>query len=209
MGIMNYLRERMGKIVAIVIGLSLFAFILGEVLRQGNSFLKGDRNTIGEVSGEKITYEDYSTLLEQATNQFRQQSGQASLSPQFTTMIQENTWNQEVNQIILNKEIDKLGLLVSDDEVAAMFGGNNPDPQVVQYFGDPKTGKVDQAKLKNFTSSIKAAKADDQMKQQWVAFLKQLGTNKLAQKYISISTNGLYVNSLDAKDDYEAKNKLA
>ena len=140
---MNYLRERMGKIVAIVIGLSLFAFILGEVLRQGSSFMKGDRNTIGEVSGEKISYEDYSTLLEQATNQFRQQSGQASLSPQFTAMIQENTWNQEVNQIILNKEIDKLGLVVGDDEVASMFGDNNPDPQVVQYFGDPKTGKVD------------------------------------------------------------------
>ncbi|HJP61909.1 MAG TPA: peptidylprolyl isomerase, partial [Mucilaginibacter sp.] len=36
-----------------------------------------------------------------------------------------------------------------------------------------------------------------------------LSTNKLAQKYISATSNGMYVNSLDAKDDYENKNKLA
>src|SRR5579863_1801813 len=113
MGVMNYLRERMGKIVAIVIGLSLFAFILGEVLRSGGSFFKGDRDEIGEVDGEKISNTDFSKLLEQATNQFKQQSGQAILNPQFTAMIQENTWSQKVNQIILNKEVDKLGLSVS------------------------------------------------------------------------------------------------
>jgi peptidyl-prolyl cis-trans isomerase D len=33
--------------------------------------------------------------------------------------------------------------------------------------------------------------------------------NKLSQKYAALVTNGLYINSLDAKDDYLAKNKLA
>jgi peptidyl-prolyl cis-trans isomerase D len=32
--------------------------------------------------------------------------------------------------------------------------------------------------------------------------------SKKAEKYMSLVRNGLYVNSLDAKDDYEAKNKL-
>ena len=36
MGIMGFLRERMGKILAIVIiGFALFAFIIGEVVRVG------------------------------------------------------------------------------------------------------------------------------------------------------------------------------
>jgi len=205
---MNYLRERMGKIVAIVIGLSLFAFILGEVLRQGGSFFKSDRDEIGEVEGEKVSNADFSKLLEQATAQFKQQSGQASLNPQFTAMIQENTWTQKVNQIILDKEVDKLGLVVSGDEQNDMVNGSNPDPQILQYFGDPKTGKIDVAKFNNFKAQLKNMKADDQTKLQWEAFIDQLGLNKLAQKYIAISTNGLYVSSLDAKDDYEAKNKL-
>jgi len=201
---MNYLRERLGKIVAIVIGLSLFAFILGEVLRQGSSFMKGDSDALGEVAGEKIAYADFQKQFEQA----KQQSGQANLTGQFAAYLQEMTWNQQVNQIILNKEIDKLGLVVTGDEKSAMVNGNNPDPQIVQYFGDPATGKVDQAKLNNFKANINAAKADDPMKIQWLQFIEQMGTNKLAQKYIAITTSGMYVNSLDAKDDYENKNKL-
>src|ERR1700761_9375942 len=130
MGVMNYLRERMGRIVAIVIGLSLFAFILGEVLRQGSTFFKGDQDELGNVSGEKISNKEFQDLLTQQEDQYKQQTGQLSLGAQFTTMIQDNLWNQQVNQIILNKEIDKLGLTVGDDEVASMVSGNNPDPQI-------------------------------------------------------------------------------
>jgi peptidyl-prolyl cis-trans isomerase D len=208
MGVMTYLRERMGKIVAIVIGLSLFAFIVGEVLRQGSSFFKGDRNEIGEVAGEKIAYDEFSKKLEQNTNQFKQQSGQANLTAQFTNYLQESTWNQSVSQIVLNKEIEKLGLVVSADEGDAMINGNNPDPQIVQAFGNPQTGQLDRSKLNNFKQNLNASKPNDPVRQQWKDFIEQMRENKVAQKYISLVTNGLYVNALDAKDDYEAKNKL-
>ncbi len=59
MGVMSFLRERMGKILAIVIGLALFAFVVGEVLRSGSSFFKDDRNLLGEVSGEKVAYDEF------------------------------------------------------------------------------------------------------------------------------------------------------
>jgi peptidyl-prolyl cis-trans isomerase D len=206
MGAMNYLRERMGKIVAIAIGLSLSLFILIDVVQKGSSFFRGDSDELGNVSGEKISYKDFRDQLQQQEDQFRQ-SGQ-NLTPQFTAYMEENTWNQEVNKVLLNKEVDKLGLTVTDDEISEMVHGNNPDPTIVQNFGDPQTGKVDQAKLTQFLNGIKNAPAEDPMKQRWAAFIKQLGVNKTAQKFISLATTGLYVNSLDAKDDYEAKNKL-
>ncbi|MDB5135269.1 MAG: peptidylprolyl isomerase [Mucilaginibacter sp.] len=205
---MNYLRERMGKIVAIVIGFSLLAFIGEEVARQGSAFFKGDSNQIGEVAGEKIAYDDFSKKLEQNTNQFKQQSGQTNLTAQFTSYIQENTWNQAVRDIVLNKEIDRLGLLVSPDEVNAMINGNNPDQQIVQAFGNPQTGQVDRNKLNNFKINLNAAKPDDPIRVQWKDFIQQLIEGKKAQKYVSLVTNGLYVNALDTKDDYESKNKL-
>src|ERR1700712_3605175 len=160
MGVMTYLRERMGKIVAIVIGLSLLAFIVGEVFRQGSAFFKGDSNEIGEVNGEKIAYDKYSKRLEANTNQLRQQMG-GNINAQFTTYLQENTWNQSVSQIILNKEIDKLGLMVSEDELRSMISGNNPSPQIVQTFGDPKTGQLDRTRLNTFLNNLAAAKTDD------------------------------------------------
>jgi peptidyl-prolyl cis-trans isomerase D len=208
MGIMSFLRERMGKIVAIGIGLALFAFVAEEAIRQGSSIFHDDRNLLGEVAGEKVAYDEYSKRFEQNVNQFKQQSGQSNLNAQFTAYIQDNTWNQQVSGIILNKEIEKLGLTVSGDEAQSMVSGNNPNPQIVQAFGDPKTGQLDKAKLNNFLTNLKSAKADDPMKLQWTQFITQMVETKAGEKYMSLVTNGLFVNALDAKDDYEAKNRL-
>jgi len=201
---MGYLRERMGKIVAIVIGLSLFAFILGEVLRQGNSIFRGDRNELGDVDGDKISYEEFQKRLDQA----KQQYGQMGLSGQFASMLQDNTWNQLVSDRVLNREIDKLGLSVGDNELQSMISGNNPNPQIVQAFGDPKTGQLDRTRFNAFLTSMQSAKADDPTRVQWTNFVSQMMEGKKGDKYMALVSNGLYVNALDAKDDYEAKNKL-
>ena len=209
MGIMGFLRERMGKILAFFIGFALLAFIIGEVARSGGSFFRDDRNKLGEVGGEKVEYDKFQKLFDQNSQQFKQQSQQANLTPQFTAYIQENTWNNMISQMILTKEVEKLGLVVGDDEVNSMVNGTNPDPQIVQAFGNPQTGKVDVAKFNQFKQNLQASKADDPVRAQWDAFIDGLGKNKLNEKYQAIVTNGLYINSLEAKEDYTAKNKLA
>jgi peptidyl-prolyl cis-trans isomerase D len=209
MGIMGFLRERMGKILAFFIGFALLAFIAGEVVRSGGSFFRDDRNLLGEVGGEKVAYDEYNKKFEQNSAQFKQQSGQSNLTPQITAYVQETTWNQTISQLILKKEVEKLGLVVGDDEVNSMVNGNNPDSQIVQAFGDPQTGKVDVNRFNTFKTNLQASKADDPLRQQWKDFIENLANNKLNQKYIALVTTGLYVNSLDAKEDYQAKNKLA
>ncbi|HVV55934.1 MAG TPA: SurA N-terminal domain-containing protein, partial [Mucilaginibacter sp.] len=203
MSVIGYLRERMGKILAIVIGLSLFAFILGEVLRQGSSFFRDDRNEVGEVDGQKIAYDKFSKQVDDNTKRLEQQYGQANLPDAFIASIKESTWNQDVNKILLNNEMDKIGLVVSNDEIQDMVSGENPNPQIVQAFRDPKTGQLDRARLNNFLQSVATAPADDQMKVQWDEFIDQMIEAKQGDKFVSLVSNALYVNSLDTKDDYE------
>ena len=205
MGIMGFLRERMGKILAFFIGFALLAFIVGEVIRSGGSFFRDDRNMLGEASGEKIALDEFNNKVKENSAQFTQ-GGQNNLTPQITSYVQETTWNQMVTEKSFKKEVDKLGLLVGDDEVRSMESGNNPNPQIVQAFGDPKTGQVDVAKLNQFLNKLPTL--SDDIKQRWEDFVTGMIEAKLSEKYISMVTNGLYVNSLDAKDDYEAKNKL-
>jgi len=204
---MSYLRERMGKILAIVIGLALFAFIVGEVARNGSSFMRDSRNEVGVIAGEKVPYDEFSKRLDQNTKNFLAQSGQ-SPTPQITAYLQETTWNNFVSEIIIKKEIEKLGILVGVDETKSMISGNNPNQQIVQAFGDPKTGQIDKIRLNTFLGNISAAKDTDRMKIQWTDFVGQMVQAKKTEKYLSMVHNGLYINSLDAKDDYEAKNKL-
>jgi peptidyl-prolyl cis-trans isomerase D len=63
--------------------------------------------------------------------------------------------------------------------------------------------------LTSFYNTCKPPKVDPAQINAWNDFVKQLINAKKQQKYMSLVTNGLYVNSLDAQDDYMAKNKLA
>src|SRR6201986_3387380 len=161
MGIMGFLRERAGIIVVSVIGFSLVAFIVGDVIRYGGSFFKDDRNLLGEVNNEKLAYDDFTKKVDQNSAQFKQQSGQGTLTPEILSYVQETTWNQMVAQMVLNKEVDKLGLVVGDDEAKSMVSGNNPNPQIVQAFGDPATRQLDRNRLNQFLNNRSASKADD------------------------------------------------
>ncbi len=209
MGIMSFLRNRLGLIMVIVIGLALFAFIIGEVVHYGSSFMNGDRTTIGEVSGDKIEYQDFNNKLEQNIRNFKQQSNQASLNPQMASYVQQTTWNQEISRIILQKQISKLGIAVGDDESKSLIQGSNPSPQIVQAFTNRETGQFDRQQLSAFLSNIVSTKADPATKEQWANFVNQIIEGKKSEKYLSIIRNGLYVNALEAKDDYEARNKIA
>jgi len=207
MGIMGFLRERMGTILAFFIGFALLAFIVSEVVRSGGSFFKDDNNELAVVNGEKVPYDEFNKKLEQNTNQFKQQSGQ-NISSQITSYIQETTWNQVLSDLLFKKEVEKLGLTVGDDESTNMVSGNTPDPQIARQFADQQTGAFDRNKLNQFLAYLSSSKADPAQKQGWADFLKQLIVAKQQMKYVNIVTNGLYVNSLEANDDYLAKNKL-
>ncbi len=208
MGIMGFLRNRMGLILVIVIGFAMFAFIAGEVVHYGSSFMHGDANVIGEVGGDPIPYDYFSKQVDQATQNFEQQSRQTDITPQITSYLQQSTWEAIIRDKVDSEEIEKLGITVGADETRDLVQGDNPAPQIVQAFGDPQTGKLDRAKLNNFLSNESAAKPNDPIIGKWAAFVAQLVNAKRQEKYMALVTNGLYVNSLDATDDYENKNKL-
>lgn len=205
---MGYLRDRMGKIVAGVIGVSLLAFIVTEVVSSGGAFFKEDTKTIGEVFGDKIATADYNAAVDQSAEQFKQQSGQGSLNSQISSYIQENTWNQLISRVMIKHEAAKIGLQVTPDETQAMTSGSNPSAEVMRAFTNPQTGQFDKTNLNSTLQRLRSLPDTDPDKQRWLTFVEQLVESKLAEKYISAVTNGLYVNTLEAKDDYEAKNKL-
>ena len=205
MGIMGYLRERMGKILAISIGFSLFIFVALDVAKSGGSFFKEDRNVLGEVAGEQIKLDEFTKKVDQSSAQFKQ-GGQGSLSPQITSYVQENVWNIMLRQALLTKEVDRVDVQVGPDELNSMIEGNNPDQQIVRAFSDPKTGQYDKARVLNFLQQLPKLSPDVQS--QWAAFVDDLADSKLSAKYVSLVSNGLYVNALDAKDEYMSKNKI-
>lgn len=204
MGIMGFLRDRAGVIIVVAIGFAIVAFLLSDAIRSGQGFIADSQSEVGKVGKETISYKDFNEKVEQNSQQFKQQMG--SLNAQMTAYVVENTWNQTVSGIILKKQTEDLGLTVGQSELFDLLF-DNPSQQVQQIFSNPQTGVFDRATALN---SRKSADTDPtgQLKTQWVALEENVQQQRINEKYINLVKNGIYVNSLDAKDDYTNRNKL-
>ncbi|TKC01098.1 peptidylprolyl isomerase [Pedobacter cryophilus] len=204
MGIMGFLRNRAGVIIVVAIGIAIVAFLLSDAIRSGQGFIADSQSEVGKVAGEAISYKDFNEKVEQNSQQFKAQMG--SLNGQMMSYVVENTWNQTVSGIILKQQTAKLGLTVGQAELFDLLF-DNPSDQVKQIFTNQQTGQFDRATAIN---SRKSADTDPsgQMKAQWVALEDNVQQQRINEKYINLVKNGVYVNSLDAKDDYTNRNKL-
>ncbi|WP_309425077.1 SurA N-terminal domain-containing protein [Daejeonella oryzae] len=206
---MSFLRNRAGAIIVGVIGFAIVAFLLGDAIQVGTPFWQASQNEVGEVAGETISIQEFNDKVEVNSNNFKQQMGQSNLNAQMTAYVVENTWNQTISQILMDKEIKRLGMQVSKNELNDLITGKNPDPQVVQNFGDPQTGQVNRAQLNSFLDNIKTQDPNSELSKQWTQFLVNIRLNRLSEKYNNLVKNSLYVTSLEAREDYSQRNKLA
>ena len=204
MGVMTFMRTKMGYFLVGGIAVVLALFVLEPLLTQGN-MLASSRNVVGSIDGQDIKYEEFSPKVEQSIAQFKQQYG-GNMNPQMQAMAVDQAWQAEIANTLLTKEYDRLGLSVSGDELFDLLQGNNPSPLIVQYFGDPQTGQVNRAGV---ISSLKAQSKDPQLKQQWDLLQTEIEKQALQQKYANLVRNSVYVTSLEATDDYSNRNKLA
>ncbi|MEJ6981597.1 SurA N-terminal domain-containing protein [Pedobacter sp. P351] len=205
---MSFLRNRAGAILIGAIGFALFAFLLGDAVQMGGSFMGGDRNEVAEVAGKSISYDEFKAKVDQNEANFKQQMG-GNLNPQMSAYVVENTWNQVISEVLIDKEVERLGLQVGKAELNDMLTGKNPHPQVVQTFTDPQTGQFNKSQIAGIIDNVKLQGANSPMGKQWGDFLLSIKRDRLFQKYNNLVKNSIYVTSLEAREDYAQRNKLA
>lgn len=205
---MSFLRNRAGVILIVAIGLAIVSFLISDAVQFGGP-LMGRSNDVGSIDGETISYEEFNSRVEQNANNLKQQTGQGTLNPQMNAYVIENSWNQAISEVLMSKEFERLGLAVSKNELNDMITGKNPHPQVVQSFGDPATGEINRSQLNAFLGQLDTQDPSSPVRQQWGSFLLAIKQDRMAQKYNNLIRNSLYVTSLEAKDEYESRNKLA
>ena len=110
----------------------------------GRRHQAGTRDYIGIIDGTKITYSEFSALLKQQSDAYRKQS---NVEPDDETERQLRTqvWNTMVQQTLIEHELERLNITVTDDEVRELILGPNPPQMIANQFID-STGKFDRAK---------------------------------------------------------------
>ena len=131
MSIIQRIRDKGAWVLFGIIALALIAFILQDGVRQGGGLFT-NTTVLGEVNGQKLLKASFDEKLNDLEQMAQGQGG-----PREELM--EQLWNQEVDQLLLKEQYDKLGLMVSPKELSdLLFGPNSP---LKQEFTDPATGE--------------------------------------------------------------------
>ena len=92
MATLQRIRNRAGLLVAVIIGMAIFAFVLQDMLTGGQTAFSRKDFEFAEIDGNSIQYEEYATRVEKLAEYYRLRIGQSSLDEQTMESIREQTW---------------------------------------------------------------------------------------------------------------------
>lgn len=202
MAVIGKIRKRSGLLV-VVIGVALAAFVLGDFATGGGG--RPEMN-VGSIDGEDISIQDFNLRYEQNVNAQQQQQGNR-LTQDEMFRVRENTWNQMVEEMIMGKEYETLGLTVTPEELFDQIQGSNPHPAVIQNFTNPETGQFDRELVLNYLQNL--SQMPQASKDQWLIFERYVKEDRLRTKYQNLITKAHYLPTALAKANHENKNTKA
>ena len=127
MATLEKIRQRK-KILAIVIGAALLAFIIEVGIEAiGRS---GGNSAAAKVGNEKIDIMAFQRRVEQEAAKDQQNNQQSQID---AATRQQQVLDEMINEKLLEQEYKKLGIFVSDDEISQLMIGKNPAPAVMQF----------------------------------------------------------------------------
>ena len=191
MAVLERIRQRK-KILAIVIGAALIAFII-EVGIEALGRQAGN-STAAKVGSEKIDIMAFQRRVEKEAA-----ADQNNKNQMDAAVRQQQVLNTMINETLLNQEYEKVGIEVSDHEITELMVGKNPAPMVQQFA--QQVGAESPAQVNEIlTNPQKFGATPDQlveMRNEWNKLQEQLVEQLQMTKLQMLVAGALQANDLD------------
>ena len=212
MATLEKIRNQAGLLV-IVVGLALFAFIIGDFLNSGSSYLRQDQDQVANVNGTPINILEYQQRIDEMSNIYKMQSQTNAVPEEVNAQIRQSVYDAMVQEIVMKDALGALGMQVTPDEMFDMVQGDNISPMVQQfpYFMNPETGaysKVRALEVLKTIENLDAVPAEnraevEQVRQYWLFWERNMKMQRLQDKYTALLAKAIVANPLDAKDAFD------
>jgi peptidyl-prolyl cis-trans isomerase D len=152
---MQIIRSSAGKVMTILIVGGFLLYMVYEVGMQVTGAGGQRPGELGSVNGTAIPLQAFQERTQQMEQQFRTQSG-GRLTTEQVREIQDRTWDEMVGQILIDQELGRRGIRVTDDEIkfAAM---NRPVPEYARQEVFMTNGQFDINKYRSYLASPQAS----------------------------------------------------
>ena len=115
--------------------------------------------------------------------------------------MRQRAYDQLINSALLEQEMKRLGISVTDAEVESMVFGENPHPFIRQQFAD-STGQINYQLLNNMAQNPQA-------KSQWLQIEQMLRQQRRQQKMSTLVRSTIFVSEKDIEDYHWRQNASA
>ncbi len=196
--IMSAMREKT-KVVLIVVLLAFVGFIFFDWGMQAGSGRGAAPDVIGRVNGRDITNEAYRRTRQQIVETFEARTGRDPELADYDA-IDEETWLSLVRESLLQQEIEKHGISVSDAEILEML--RTDPPSVVRQQFTNEEGQFD-------VQAYQAALANPALAPQWASvesYLRAMLPAEKLQNYVGLNAR---VTNAEVRERFLAKHEKA
>lgn len=202
-----------GVLLVSVIAIALFLFVAGDLFRGGESFFNSSKQQVGEVNGETMSIQEYQELTKAVQNYYEIATQKSSFSEEEINQINDEAWQTHVQNKLIEKECQKLGIAVSDEEVANIIKNGFSQMLQIPYFMNQQTGRYDYAQVNQLLTAYKQAKEQGQVSDMlqklydyYMFAQKSIRSQALTQKYQVLVSSLIMSNPVEAKLSFDARN---
>ena len=192
----------------LVIGIAMLAFVLTDLVSSGSSIFSSNDNSVGEISNEPVSYDEYNQTYEALKAQLIQNNPGIAFDENMSKQYQQQAWNMIIESRLVEPEYEKLALTVSLAELEDLTIGDNTHPQIQQSFRNPETNQFDKQRLIRFLKED--INSNPEALQNWNSFQQQFTASLIAQKYSQLIISSVYTTDLEAanygRDNNQTKN---
>ena len=164
--------------------------------RRGRSVLN-DSGVLGKVNGKEVDSKLFSESVRQAVEERKKQTG-TDVDDETERQIRSQVWEQMMNSMLLQQEIDRLGITVTDQEVRDVVMGPNPPDFLVQQFRD-SAGTFHQ-------DAYYRAMSDPQNKQAWIKVEDVIREQQKRNKLQSMLLATVQVSEGEVQQEFRNRN---
>ncbi len=204
MALIGTIRKQSGLLV-IIVGVALAAFVLGDFLRPRNR--QSQIVNIAEVDGEDVTYSRFDNQFEKNLEIQKTNQKKDNLSAEEIFRLKQQTYDQIVQEIILDEQYKEIGLTVTADELFDQIQGENPHPYILQYFKDPETQQYNPELVRNYIKQLDQMDATSRSK--WEDFVDAIEEDRYRTKYKNLISQAYYMPDTLLYVDYNEKKENA
>jgi peptidyl-prolyl cis-trans isomerase D len=189
MSVIQNIQEKYAKLMAVIIALALIIFVVMLAFENGGSlFSGGSGSTVGVINGVSIDAATLEPRIKQQEDEYKRQGYGSGAGVRQQAI--EQVWSQEVAKVLLETEVNKLGMLIGKKEIGDILYGANPPADLKRSFTDPATGAYNAQQAKQqIDQMLKSKQTPPEQKAQFNTFLNYLELGRLNDKYNALLSN--------------------